>query len=649
MKYIKISSVHLLLLLIFLTGFKTIDNTCMRYIYPNVSTISGVSPDSTDSFTSNKLDTENSKFEIILPNVYRFKDICNVYLLKSGSSGILIDAGSGIATEHLTEIGVEKIDWVLHTHSHRDQCSGDIKFKKQYGSKIAIGKSEAATLQPAGMQPPFDVPKVKGETPDWVERTAPFIKPGVDRAFADGEEFTWKEYKIKVVNTPGHTKGSISFIVEVAGKVICFSGDLIIDGGYVHELYSMQWVYLENPGIDSSLVSLEKINALAPNILLPSHGAIIDEPYNEIRKLTTRLQNADKLLQRHASGRWNWSNFIQVSEHVIQDCETTSQFVISNTGEALMFDCGEEFTVERLEEAKKKFGIKKIAVIIPSHWHNDHSGGVAAIAKAEGAQVWVWEGLAEHLEYPERFETTCWRMESIKADRILHEGEEFQWDGISFKAYHHPAHMEEQMGLLAQVDEIRFYFLADGTYLSRESNIRNAIHCYNGISLSTGLLKSAQSFYDANPYIGIPAHANCFATQDNARDEYVEWAVKATDAIKSLLTPPNLEMGYNPYWATFYPAKVRIKAGEETRIALRLKNKADYVINGKFLLKSYGDILLDQKPVEYILGPGETKDFSILLKSKKTARAGIHIVTADIEYNHELYGELPQGYVQIDE
>lgn len=648
MKYIKISSVQLLLLLIFLTGFKTIDNTCMRYTYPNVSTIYGVSPDSTDSFTSNKLDTANSKFEIILTNVYRFKDVCNVYLLKSGSSGILIDAGSGKVLEHLKEVGVEKIDWVLHTHSHRDQCIGDMNLKKQ-GSKIAIGKSEAAALLPAGIQPPFDVPKIKGETPDWIERTAAFIKPGVDRAFEDGEEFIWNQYKIKVVNTPGHTEGSVSYLVEVAGKTICFSGDLIIDGGYVHELYSMQWVYLENPGIDSSLISLEKISTLAPHILLPSHGEIIDEPYNEIRKLTTRLLNADKLLKRHASGRWNWSTFVQVSEHVIQDCETTSQFVVSNTGEALMFDCGREFTVERLEVAKKKFGIKRIAVIIPSHWHGDHSGGVATLAKAEGAQVWVWEGLAEHLEYPERFETTCWRKESVKADRILKGAEEFRWGGISFKAYHHPAHMEEQMGLLAQVDELRFYFLADGTYLSRESNIRNAIHCYNGISLSTGFLKSAQSFYDANPYIGVPAHANCFATQDNARDEYVEWAVKATDAIKSLLTPPNLEMGYNPYWATFYPAKVRIKAGEETRIALRLKNKADYVINGKFLLKSYGDILLDQKPVEYILGPGETKDFSILVKSKKTARAGIHIVTADIEYNHKLYGELPQGYVQIDE
>ncbi len=43
---------------------------------------------------SSKGSTGNG-FELILPDIYKLQGACNVYLLKSGTSGILIDAGSG--------------------------------------------------------------------------------------------------------------------------------------------------------------------------------------------------------------------------------------------------------------------------------------------------------------------------------------------------------------------------------------------------------------------------------------------------------------------------------------------------------------------------------------------------------------------------
>ena len=57
-------------------------------------------------------------------NLYVWSDTCNVYCVKDGEHGLLIDAGSGVVVEHIEEIGVRQIDWVLHTHHHRDQCWG---------------------------------------------------------------------------------------------------------------------------------------------------------------------------------------------------------------------------------------------------------------------------------------------------------------------------------------------------------------------------------------------------------------------------------------------------------------------------------------------------------------------------------------------
>ena len=38
---------------------------------------------------------------------------------------LLIDFGSGKVLDHLRELGISKVDWILHTHHHRDQCQGD--------------------------------------------------------------------------------------------------------------------------------------------------------------------------------------------------------------------------------------------------------------------------------------------------------------------------------------------------------------------------------------------------------------------------------------------------------------------------------------------------------------------------------------------
>src|SRR5580765_8083561 len=50
------------------------------------------------------------------PNLFAWSDTGNVYALRDGASALLIDLGDGSALEHLAEIGVSKVEWVLFTH-----------------------------------------------------------------------------------------------------------------------------------------------------------------------------------------------------------------------------------------------------------------------------------------------------------------------------------------------------------------------------------------------------------------------------------------------------------------------------------------------------------------------------------------------------
>ncbi len=45
-------------------------------------------------------------FEKLSENLYLFRDLCNVYVVKDGSRALLVDFGTGNVLDHLAEIGI---------------------------------------------------------------------------------------------------------------------------------------------------------------------------------------------------------------------------------------------------------------------------------------------------------------------------------------------------------------------------------------------------------------------------------------------------------------------------------------------------------------------------------------------------------------
>jgi hypothetical protein len=66
-------------------------------------------------------------------------------------------------------------------------------------------------------------------------------------------------------------------------------------------------------------------------------------------------------------------------------------------------------------------------------------------------------------------------------------------------------------------------------------------------------------------------------------------------------------------------------------------------------LKSHDDIIFPEKELNYDLGPGENGEIPVEVKVKADCRPGTYIITADIEFNNEFFGEYPQGYIIVDE
>lgn len=113
----------------------------------------------------------------------------NCYFLISDKEAVILDPGPGIK-KVLEEIKKEKVKvkYIINTHYHLDHTAGNKAIKKETGAEILIHEAERKYFKFSGIK--------------------------VDRFLKDGDEIKIKNEILKVIHTPGHTKGSICLLGE---------------------------------------------------------------------------------------------------------------------------------------------------------------------------------------------------------------------------------------------------------------------------------------------------------------------------------------------------------------------------------------------------------------------------------------------------
>src|SRR5690242_1765119 len=181
--------------------------------------------------------------EQLFPNLYAWSDTCNVFVLRDGDKALLIDLGDGSVLEHLSDIGIRTVEWVLFTHHHREQCQGYFRLK---GSAAKIG---APAAERALFEQPESFRKMKPRLGDaFTVHSASFVRPPIqpirlDRGFAGMDTFTWHGYEFWCVDTRGNSPGGMSYIVQVNGRWFAFSGDVMLEGARMHNYFDTEWDY----------------------------------------------------------------------------------------------------------------------------------------------------------------------------------------------------------------------------------------------------------------------------------------------------------------------------------------------------------------------------------------------------------------------
>ena len=130
------------------------------------------------------------------------------------------------------------VDLILNTHGHHDHAGGNAELVAASGAKVWIQEADARVAEDSDYQ--FDTYFANRDVlvgrPDRLEasRAAMKVTAGrparVDRKLTEGERLDLgKGITLRVVHTPGHTRGSVCYWWEAEGLAIC--GDSVMGQG----------------------------------------------------------------------------------------------------------------------------------------------------------------------------------------------------------------------------------------------------------------------------------------------------------------------------------------------------------------------------------------------------------------------------------
>ena len=609
------------------------------------------------------------KFTQVTKDIYLFPDICNVYVIKSGELGLLIDLGTGDVLDHLKEIGITKIEWVLFTHHHREQTQGYPRLKNT-GAKVAVPEVEKALFET-----PLNFRKMAPALSDaFTVHGASYVRPGitpikVDKTFAKMDDFIWQGIELWCIETAGNSPGSLSFITKKEGEWIAFTGDVMLQGSKLHTWFDTEWDYGFSKGIYALYNSLGQLEGYPLKKMLPSHGPIIENPLPQLQALRNTLREFNKLYLRG----WEVSTFAgadqdrvsqpttvphvwQVTKHLFKfrgpEFWPNFHMILADNGHALIVDCGlfkKEFLDKSIALMKERLGLKQIDVVLVTHMHGDHCLEAPHLRDMHGAKIWTMNRVVApvsrplHFDYCAQVNTYGKGIDSIAFDKVFQEGDTFTWERFKLTVDWMPGQTEFALCLHGIIDGKKVAFTGDNIFGSSSDPSQNgheAVVARNSCILEEGYIYAAKYLKKLQPDLLLGGHSWAMAEPAKLIDRYLADAIKLKEYFEKLSFEKDYRWMYDPYWVRMEPYRVVLGKNNAAEARLMMRNFDAEPIAMKVEIVLPEGFKAEPAIISTMVAGESTTSIPIQISCTKETVKGLHLAALDITRKGKRAGQL---------
>ena len=609
------------------------------------------------------------KFTQVTKDIYLFPDICNVYVIKSGELGLLIDLGTGDVLDHLKEIGINKIEWVLFTHHHREQTQGYPRLKNT-GAKVAVPEVEKALFET-----PMNFRKMAPALSDtFTVHGASYVRPGitpikVDKTFVKMDDFTWQGIELWCIETAGNSPGSLSYITKKEGEWIAFTGDVMLQGSKLHTWFDSEWDYGFSKGIYALYNSLGQLEGYPLKKMLPSHGPIIENPLPQLQALRNTLREFNKLYLRG----WEVSTFAgadqdrvsqpttvphvwQVTKHLFKfrgpEFWPNFHMILADNGHALIVDCGlfkKEFLDKSIALMKERLGLKQIDVVLVTHMHGDHCLEAPHLRDMHGAKIWTMNRVVApvsrplHFDYCAQVNTYGKGIDSIAFDKVFQEGDTFTWEGFKLTVDWMPGQTEFALCLHGIIDGKKVAFTGDNIFGSSSDPSQNgheAVVARNSCILEEGYIYAAKYLKKLQPDLLLGGHSWAMAEPAKLIDRYLADAIKLKEYFEKLSFEKDYRWMYDPYWVRMEPYRVVLGKNNAAEARLVMRNFDAEPIAMKVEIVLPEGFKAEPAIITTMVAGESTTSIPIQISCTKETVKGLHLAALDITRKGKRAGQL---------
>lgn len=492
----------------------------------------------------------------------------------------------------------------------------------------------------------------------------------VSRTVKGGETLTWEGLPIRVIDTPGYTRGAVSYLVELDGRTVAFTGDLIRDDGKLQDLFSLQDAIPEAKiggyhgwagRLGDLMASLDRLAAEKPDLLVPLRGPIIRDPTAAIARLQNRIRAVYANYLSIDALRWYFKDeHIRVKARRVLGPEaqvdwmtmaktvplpgsiipiSNARLILSADRSGFLVDCGSMEIIEQLRKLRAAGTLESLEHVFVTHYHDDHTDALPALVAEFGVRVHACGSLIDLIERPGDYRLPCLTRNPTPVTGKHRDGDAWRWKEYEMTILDHPGQTLHHNALLVRRDgDWSACFVGDSFTPSGIDDY--CLQNRNFIHEGQGLLRCLDQL-DTLP-------GGCLIINQHVEPAFRFSAAQVTrmretlrqrrPLLAELLPFDDPNYGLDESWAVLHPYWVVVRPGQSVELALRITNHSPCERTFRAVARAPADFTVSN--AGSVLIPRHSEGhLPITVRVTPDAAPGLRVIVADVAWDEaELRG-----------